>query len=420
MSRIVLTTIGSLGDLHPMIAIGLELRDRHHDVVFATHKEYRTKIESIGFEFHAMRPDNPALEDPELMARMMDRKKGTEFIVRDWIFGNLRQMYDDLLNIAQTADFMVAGDGVPAARVVAEKLGMKWAFFALAPASFCSAYDPPVLPVPLLAALSRLRFLGLIVNRGVMNLARSMSRSWVEPMYQLRQELGLPAIAHPVFEGKYSPYLVLALFSSILGKPQPDWPANSMITGFTFYDGKTPETKLKPQLQQFLQAGEPPIIFTLGSAAVLDPGNFYHESIRVAERLNRRAVLLMGKNLAPLDLPENMIAVDYVPYSAIFPQACAIVHQGGIGTTAQALRAGKPTLVMPYSHDQPDNAARVEGLGISRNIRRENYTAQRVTGELKELLENQKYSAKAAEIGRIVQAENSVSVACDEIEKQLN
>jgi UDP:flavonoid glycosyltransferase YjiC (YdhE family) len=111
--------------------------------------------------------------------------------------------------------------------------------------------------------------------------------------------------------------------------------------------------------------------------------------------------------------------VSYAPYSQIFPSACAIVHQGGIGTTAQALRASRPTLVMPYSHDQPDNAAKVERLGTSRTIPPRHYSAVRVAEKLRELLENPNYAAKAAEIGRIIQAEDGVEVACDAIEKQL-
>ena len=94
-------------------------------------------------------------------------------------------------------------------------------------------------------------------------------------------------------------------------------------------------------------------------------------------------------------------------------------HQGGIGTTAQALRACRPTLVMPYSHDQPDNAARVERLGASRTISRKQYSAIRVAKQLRELIENPNYAAKAIEIGRILQAENGVGVACDAVEKQL-
>lgn len=418
MSRIVLTTIGSLGDLHPKIAIALELRKRGHDVVFATHKQYQSKIAALGFEFHRMRPDNTALDDPQEMARAMDLQKGSEYIVRDWVCPSLREMYADLMTSAKDADFIFAGEGVVAARMVAEKLGMRWASSAMAPISFFSAYDPPVLaPFPFLAKLRRF---GLIVNRGVINFAKFVSKSWAEPVHQLRRELGLPPlIGNPFIDDKFSPYLVLALFSPVLAKPQPDWATNTVMAGFTFYDGSQGGTELTPELKQFLDTGEPPVIFTLGSAAVMAPGNFYQESIQAAKQLNRRAVLLIGKNTPPENLSENILAVSYAPYSQIFPHAGAIVHQGGIGTTAQALRAGRPTLVMPYSHDQPDNAARVERLGTSCTIPRKQYLASRVAKELRELLENHSYVTKAAEIRRTIQAENGVGVACDAIEKQL-
>jgi UDP:flavonoid glycosyltransferase YjiC (YdhE family) len=149
------------------------------------------------------------------------------------------------------------------------------------------------------------------------------------------------------------------------------------------------------------------------------PGRFYEESITAAKLLNRRAVLLIDRNTPPNNLSEDIIAVSYAPYSQIFGRACAIVHQGGIGTTAQALCAGRPTLVMPYSHDQPDNAARVERLGTSRMILRKEYSAVRVAKKLRQLLGNPNYAVKAAKIASIIQAENGVKVACDAIEKQL-
>ncbi|HAG81936.1 MAG TPA: glycosyl transferase, partial [Cyanobacteria bacterium UBA12227] len=361
MSRIILTTIGSFGDLHPKIAIALELRKRGHDVVFATHKEYQNKIEALGFEFHRMRPDNTALNDPQEMARMMDLKRGTEYVIKHWVCANLRATYTDLMNSAKEADFIITGEGVVAARLVAEKLRIPWAIAVLQPASFLSVYDPSVLPV--LPFLAKLRGLGSIANRGIIQLSRIMSKSWAEPIHQLRHELGLPPLTgSPFIDDKYSPYLVLAMFSSAFAKPQPDWATNTVITGFAFYDGSEGGAELTPELKEFLNAGEAPIIFTLGSAAVMAPGNFYEESIQAAKRLNRRAVLLIGKNPPPDHLSEGIIAVKYTPYSQIFPRACVIVHQGGIGTTAQALRAGCPTLVMPYTHDQPDNAARDERL----------------------------------------------------------
>lgn len=418
MSRIVLTPIGSFGDLHPKIGLALELRKRGHDVVFATHKEYQEKIEALGFEFHRMRPDNTALSDPQEMARMMDLKTGTEYVIRNWVCANLRETYTDLMNCAKDADFIIASEGAVAARLVAEKLGIRWAFAVLQPASFLSVYDPSVTPV--FPFLAKLRGLGSIINRGIIQLSKVITKSWAEPIHQLRQELGLPPlVGNPFIDDKYSPYLVLAMFSSAFAKPQPDWPKNTVVTGFAFYDGSESKAELTPELKQFLDSGESPIVFTLGSAVVMAPGNFYQESIEAVKQLNRRAVLLIGKNMPPEHLSPNILAVSYVPYSQIFPRACAIVHQGGIGTTAQSLRASCPTLVMPYSHDQPDNAARVERLGTSRTISRKQYLATRVAKELRELLENPDYVTKAAEIGDIIQAENGVSVGCDAIEKQL-
>ena len=418
MSRIAVTTLGTLGDLHPMIAIALELRQRGHDVVFVTHQVYQSKLETLGFEFHSMRPDFTAMNDPQEMARMMDLKTGQEYMVRQWANPHLREMYTDLLNVAKSADFIFSGEGVIATPLVAEKLGMRWASSAMVPLSFFSIYDPPVLaPFP---ALAKLYKLGPIVNRGILNFAKSVSNSWAEPIRQLRRELNLSPIDYnPFLENRFSSYLVVALFSSVLGQPQPDWAANTVVAGFTFYDGTQDDAELTPELKQFLEAGEPPIVFTLGSAAVMNAGTFYQESLEAIKQLNRRGVLIIGNNPPLENLPANVLAVNYVPYSQIFPHACAIVHQGGIGTTAQALRAGYPTLIMPYSHDQPDNAARVQRLGTSRTISRKHYSALRVAQELSELLKNPNYAVKAAEVGKIVQAEDGVDVACDAIEKQL-
>lgn len=416
MGRIVITTIGSLGDLHPFIALGLGLRARGHDIVFATIKYYQTKIESLGFKFHAIRPDHVKLDDPEWMALIMDPQKGTERVIRDYLLANLRQTYTDLMEAAQDIDLLVAHEAIYAAPLVAEILKLRWAVCVLTPGSFFSAYDPFVLPP--FPALAKLRVLGPNVNRWIMNSARFILRNWAEPIHQLRQELGLAPVSNPIIDDKFSPYLVLALFSSVLGSPQPDWAPNTVVTGFGFYDGNH-EQELAPELRQFLEQGEPPIVFTLGSAAVFSPGDFYKVSAQAAKQLNRRTLLLIGKNIAPTDRSSDLLTLNYAPYSQIFPHACAIVHHGGVGTTAQSLRASRPTLIMPYSHDQPDNAARVQRLGTSRTISRKHYSVSRVTKELGELLGNPSYATKAAAIGRLVQAENGVAIACDAIEAQL-
>jgi rhamnosyltransferase subunit B len=417
MSRIVVTTIGSLGDLHPQIGLAIELRKRGHDIIFATMKEYGAIIEPLGFEFHPMRPDGTPINNPEEIAKMTDLKTGSEYVVRKWLLPNLRDTYIDLLDSAKDADLIVAGDIVYVAPLVAEKLGIPWVSLALAPVAFFSAYDPSV--IPLFPFLVKLRGLGTLINKVIIQLLKTVTQSWAEPIHQLRTELGLSKINYNPLVDKSSACLVLAMFSSVLAKPQPDWAKNTVVTGFTFYEGDLNQGKLPLQLQQFLDAGEAPIVFTLGSAAVMVPGTFYQESIRAVTQLNRRAVLLIGKSTPPDRFSKDIIAIDYVPYSQIFPHACAIVHQGGIGTTAQALRAGRPTLIMPYSYDQPDNAARVKRLGTSRTIERKHYIAAIVAKELKALLENPNYATKAVEIGRIIQMENGVKVACDAIEDRL-
>jgi UDP:flavonoid glycosyltransferase YjiC (YdhE family) len=174
------------------------------------------------------------------------------------------------------------------------------------------------------------------------------------------------------------------------------------------------------QLTKFLDAGEPPIVFTLGSAAVMDARDFFEESAKAARLLKKRAVLLYGVfNEAPKILDETIAGFDYAPYSEIFPRAACVVHQGGVGTTGQVLRAGVPHLIMPYSHDQPDNAIRCRRAGVAEVIDRDNYTAETAARKLKKLLNDKNYQSNAAEAARIVKAERGTETACDAIESVL-
>src|SRR5262249_1822099 len=179
-----------------------------------------------------------------------------------------------------------------------------------------------------------------------------------------------------------------------------DWARQAVISGFPFYD-RDGRAGMPTELVHFLDAGPPPLVFTLGSSAVVDAGPFYEHSATAARRLGRRAVLLVGKNPRnqPASLPDGVVAFAYAPYSELFPRAAAVVHQGGIGTTAQAMRSGRPMLVMPYAHDQPDNAERVRRLGIARTIARHRYRPARAAAELRPLLDNPVYRQRAAEVG---------------------
>jgi UDP:flavonoid glycosyltransferase YjiC (YdhE family) len=307
-----------------------------------------------------------------------------------------------------------------AAPLVAEKHGLPWAATVLQPMVFASAYDPPVPPAhPPAAAVYRL---GPRFNRSLLNVMKRRFRPLAAPVDALRAELGLPPGRNPIFEGQFSPYLNLALFSEALGRPQPDWPERTVVTGFPFYDRLAPGQGLPEELDRFIREGAPPIVFTLGSSAVVIGGDFYAESIEAVRMLGRRAVLLVGKdewNRLPRPLPEGVLACEYAPHSEVFPRAAAVVHQGGVGTTGQALRAGRPTLVVPFAHDQPDNALRVTRLGLARTILRARYNARRAAAELRRLLEEPSYAQNAVRVSRQVQAEDGVGAACDALESLL-
>ena len=417
--KIVLSTFGSLGDLHPLLALGIELRKRGHDIAVNSLEAYREKIAALGFEFFPLRPNLSPENDRELAREIMDAKNGTEKLLREILLPNLRPMYEDLLAATAGADVLISGEVVYPAASVVEKTGVKWITTTLAPGSFLSPHDPFVPPT--MQWLGHLRFLGAGFHTALYTVVHRVIAGWLKPYREFRRELGLSENHDPVFRDKFSKLLHLAMFSKVLGKPQPDWHRPTLQTGFCFYDGQDDLGQMPEDLQKFLDAGEPPIVFTLGSAAVMDAGDFFEESAKAARILNRRAVLLYGIfNAPPQLLDETIVGFDYAPYSLVFEKAACVVHQGGVGTTAQVLRAGVPALIMPYSHDQPDNAARCERLGVAEIISRDKYSAQAAAKKLRELLENEDYKTRAAEASKTVRVEHGTKMACDAIEAILN
>jgi UDP:flavonoid glycosyltransferase YjiC (YdhE family) len=295
-----------------------------------------------------------------------------------------------------------------------------WVSAVLAPFTVMSAYDPPVLSTaPGLATLRELT--GARFDAALLGMIKRLAEQWTGPFRSLRSELGLPPVANPLFEGQFSPYATLAMYSKWLGELQPDYPTNCQITGFAFYDSLAGgKAEMPAELKRFLADGPAPLVFTLGTAVVIEPGDFWRRSLKIARLLGRRAVLVgasgQGRELGlkPGEaLPRWAYATPYLPHSLIFPHAEAIVHHGGVGTTAQALRSGRPQLIVPHVGDQPDNAARMARLGVARTLPPGAYSARRAAGELHALLAYPSYRLRAAQIGPSVAAEDGAEVAAD-------
>jgi rhamnosyltransferase subunit B len=416
--RVVITTWGSLGDLHPYLAISMGLKARGHDVILGTAECYRRKIEALGLGFRAVRPDCTWLADPEMVRRLAHPRWGLIRVAR-MVLPMLRESYEDTLAAAEGADLLVGNLATYAAGLVAEKKGIPWASVMHIPTLFVSAYDPPLLP-GLPGFSKKLRFLGPAFWGPLGRVLKWGSRLLAKPWHRLRRQIDLPPVwgVNPLTDW-HSPLLHLALFSKLLVDKQPDWPPQTVVTGFPWFD-QDGSTGLPPALAQFLDGGPSPIVFTLGTAVATDAGPFYESSARAARLLGRRAVLILKdpRNRLPT-LPEEVAAFDYAPFAELFPRAAAIVHHGGIGTTGLAMRSGRPMLVMPCAWDQPDNAERVARLGISRTIPRHRYTPDRVAAELRRLLDDPAYERRASEVGDQVRQEDGVRVACDAVEEML-
>jgi UDP:flavonoid glycosyltransferase YjiC (YdhE family) len=418
MARIVLTSWGSHGDVDPYLALARGLAARGHAPVLAAPAFFREVAAAAGVAFHPLRPDvDPA--DAALVRRIMEPVRGSEVVLRELVMPAAEAAYEDLLPLARGADLLVSHPVTVATPVAAEALGIPWASTVLAPTSFFSATDAPVMPpAPWIKEAERwVPAVGGLVVRA----ARLATRGWDAPVQALRRRVGLAPGASPIFEGQHSPHLVLALFSRVLAEPQPDWPRRVVVTGQCLYDAPH-GAALTPALEAFLAAGEPPLVFTLGSAAVSVAGDFYVESVAAARALGRRAVLLVGRDGLGAwagERGDDVHVAAAAPHSLLFPRAAAVAQHCGAGTLGQGLRAGRPILGVPFAHDQPDNAYRARRLGLARVLPVGRYRAARAAAELRALLDDPSYAEAAARVGARVRAEDGVAAACDALERLL-
>jgi UDP:flavonoid glycosyltransferase YjiC (YdhE family) len=421
-SRIVIASFGSLGDLHPFLALAVELRRRGHTVIVATAPFYEDRITTLGFTFEPIGPPISP-ESPEILHRLMRTVRGPEYLFRKLFLPHLPQLYADLERITAGADLLIAGEVVFTAPMLSEKTGIPWVSALLSPISFLSVYDVSILPP--LTRLPDPHRLPPTFHKAFLKLLAIIMNRWAKPLQDFRSQIGLPPSRDPFLRAKFTAGLVLAMFSEQFAKPQPDWPEQTRQTGFAFFDqhAKQPVTDAHRQvtdsIRSFLDAGPRPVVFTLGSAAVHAAGDFFHVSAATAHRLRIRAILIGPQADLRFLAAQNILVVPYADYRTLFPHAAAIVHQGGIGTTAEVLRAGIPSLVVPFNFDQPDNAARAVRLGVAIDLPRYKYNRRHSYYALHRLLRDESLRARAEAMGARIREENGTVNAVDAIENFL-
>ncbi|KQN27116.1 glycosyl transferase family 2 [Sphingomonas sp. Leaf34] len=419
MRKIVLATIGLLGDLHPFIAIGLALKARGFAVVLAVPADHVAKVELAGLTGVAIVGGFDTLAEtlglpPDQAARriMADQTYLMDRILMPWLAGSTTAL-DEAMDGAVA---LVASLFVFAAPIVAERRGVPLVNVLLQPMATFSAYSPPSTPDFRMMAHVPTGPIGRAWNRAVYRVMRGVLRHrHARPVNAVRAAHGLPPSTQALLlETPAATALTLCCYSPRIAPPQPDLPATTYVTGFAVFDSDTgaPEM-LDPALDAFLADGPAPLVFTLGSFATFAPGDFYTTAAAAARALGLRAVLLTGTDAHAVST-EQVHVCRYAPHSLLFPRACAIIHHGGAGSTGQALRAGKPQLVVPHMGDQHDNGRRIERMGVGRTLSSRRFTTARARAAVAAILTPDMRS-EAARIGAEVSRENGADAAAARI-----
>ncbi|MBA4772648.1 MAG: glycosyltransferase [Sphingomonas sp.] len=427
MRKVVLTTIGTRGDLHPFIAIALALKARGFHPVMAVGHDHLDECRAAGLDAEAVLP---AFDD--IRARMgLNEAEAVRQIMDDqWqmldqvLLPSLESSTRALCEVAEGACAIVASIFALAAPIVCEKRTIPLISIVLQPMAMLSAYDPPKTPDFWMMRQPPVSSMGRLWNR----LAYTMIRQAVDVMYRrqvnrVRVASGVePKCARRLLEPQEQALLVLGTYSEQLGAMPPDALPGTRIVGFPLFDGNVEsgtESGVDAELEAFLADGPPPIAFTLGTFAVHGAGSFYDEAVAVAQRLGARAVMLTGR-----DTPDRGDAqihwCRYARHSALFPRSAAIVHHGGVGTTGQAMRAGKPQLVVPHMGDQFDHARRITERGLGLTLRDSDFAADRATPLLHALLADAGYAQRARTVATAMAQESGAEAAATAIAEAID
>lgn len=380
--HVLIATVGSVGDMHPMLGMGVALQRQGHSVRFAANPVHAARVQACGLDYRALgtragfeaTADDPALWNPRTAMPVFWRG----------LRSSLRQLPEAALDLPpdQPATLLVHPLLLPAAALArASRPGLRVVAAWLAPQNLRTCHDPmmvgplripPWLPMP----LRRL-------------LWRRIDRRFIDPaplpeLNEARQALGLPPVPN------FMPHLQtvadqsITLFPEWFARSAPDWPQPILRGTFPLFEPPG-EADLPAEVHAFLAAGAAPVVVTLGTFQ-RHGGAMLTQVVQAARALGRRSVVLAADR-EQLALPPaaDLLWQPYLPLQHLLPRSAALVHHGGIGTTAEALRAAVPQLVLPWAFDQFDNAQRVRALGAGETLpsrRLQHDEIKRVLGQL--------------------------------------
>lgn len=415
--NVLLTSIGTAGDIQPFIGLGIALRERGHRVTMLVNEHFEAWATENNLEFVPLGTEEEyrrALLESQQHHSLRKRMDGLRTLVRA-ICETMPVQYDRIAERYEPGRTVVAASGAAfGARIAQEKLGIPLATIVLQPAVLRSAYimpkvaGTPHLPgwLPPFGKRFFFRFADIILD----------SVFHASEVNAFRARLGLKPVHRLMKDWWLSPQRVIALFPDWFCNPQPDWPAALRMTGFPLYDGRTDGTALPGEVASFLEEGSPPIVFTPGSG-MMQAHAFFQASAEACRLLGARGIFLTRYvDQLPGRLPNSIRHSEYVPLSRLLPRTAALVHHGGIGTLSQALAAGVPQLIMPMAYDQPDNAARIRSLGVGDWLKPVAYCPQSVATKLEQLIHSSDVASRCQAVAKQMDGIDALRRTCELIE----
>jgi rhamnosyltransferase subunit B len=356
--HILISCVGSAGDVYPFLAIGRALQRRGHRVEVLTTPYFRERIEAAGLAFVPVGDADDfqrIVADPDLW-----HPRRAFATIWTYLQRSLREGYEQIAARATPGTVLVGGVLAWHNRFAQEKLGLSGATVHLSRYGLFSAVDPVAVP-----GFTWLRHLP---PSWVRRIQVALERWQIEPVVTpaldaIRGDLGLPPVRGLFTDWINSPQRIICAFPEWFSGAPADWPSQTVITDFPRWDAVHGEA-LEPDLARFLEQGPAPVGVTPGSA-MAHGHTMIARALGACAALGRRAVVVTPyRDQLPAPLPRSACHVAYAPFDLLLPRLAGLVHHGGIGTAAQALAAGVPQLVAPHAHDQFDNAAQLTRLGL--------------------------------------------------------
>jgi len=411
--QVILAPVGSTGDVFPFVAIALRLKQRGNRVLMVAGGRYRALLDAAGLELVETldaRTEAAAFDHPNFWRPTRGMRRISERI----ILPSARPQLAAIQSRFEPGKTVIVGSTLAfGARIAGEKLGAPMISVHLAPAAMRSLHDTPrVANIPGFPRLPRStkRLLYWYFDRF------EFDRVMCPGLNEIRGEVGLPPITRPLHEWLHSPTRVIGLFPSWFAAPAPDWPKQVRLTGFALYDGPS-SRGTSPELQSFLDEGDAPVVFTAGTA--MSHGElFFRAAVDACLRLGIRGILISSAaKQVPTQLPPTVRCFVYAPFSELLRRARALVHHGGIGTAAQGLKAGVAQIVVPMAYDQPDNAARLERLGVASTLTQRRLNGDNLAATLGKLLARPDLSQRLSESAHRFDHDTSLDETCRLIEE---